>query len=121
MGQLTLPGFNEKPCPRSITMARVANYMNNHIEVETTPSRKDIRLAIDLAKQLTPLFEFNIEEHLDVVRRILRHPVSDEQILSTKSFKKIMFVEVITGIQRIGNNKYEVKLKRVIRKRNLQK
>lgn len=117
MKQLTIPTFYK---PSNITLCDVMEYVarTEHECIDYRPSRRHVRLAIDLAKQSSPLFKFRLEDNLDVIRRILNYDVDDEYILSTKTFKQILFKEIIIGVKKIEDNKFIVKLKRVKRKRN---
>jgi len=61
----------------NITLTNVLDYMaiSENADSYIPPSNKEIRLAIDLAKQLNPLFEFNVQEHVDTIRRLCRYYV----------------------------------------------
>jgi len=109
MGQLT---FNKFPKPRpNITLDQVLD-LEPHIDY--TPSNRELRLAIDLAKQLNPLFKFDVREQIDLIRRICKYDVSEQKILSVKPFKQILFKEVITSIK-YKDGSYRIKLIRVRR------
>jgi len=110
MEQLVIPIFNK---PHNVTLRKVMEYVA-YLEPEILPpSKRDIRLAIDLARQMNPLFDFNVEEQTDLIRRILKYDVEDDYILSVKPFKQILFKDIIVSIKSIGDNKFKVKLKRV--------
>jgi len=110
--QLVIPNFHN---PHDITLERVmASIAKPQIEY-LPPSNKEIRLAIDLAKQMNPLFKFHVQEHTDLIRRICRFDVSDEKILNVKPFKQILFKEIISDVVHLGDGKFKVKLKRVRR------
>ena len=110
MEQLIIPIFSK---PHDVTICKVMEYVA-YLEPEILPpSKREIRLAIDLAKQMNPLFTFNVQEHTDLIRRILRYDVDDDYILSVKPFKQILFKEIIVSIKSKGDGKYNVKLKRV--------
>lgn len=109
MGQLTIESFPKKR--PNITLDQVLCFEQ---EVDYTPSNKDIRLAIDLAKQLNPLFKFDVREQVDLIRRICKYDVSEQKILSIKPFKQILFKEVITSIK-YKDGSYRIKLIRVRR------
>jgi hypothetical protein len=115
MEQLTIPDFNR---PNSVTLKDVIEYMamsSEDVEYEE-PSNKEIRLAIDLAKQMNPLFKFDVKEQVDLIRKICKYEnLSEKKILNVKSFKEILFQEVISSVRYIGDGKYKVKLIRVRR------
>ena len=90
--------------------------MEQLVEYEPT-SNKEIRLAIDLAKQMNPLFKFDVREQIDLIRRICKDPsLKEKKILNVKPFKKILFKELITSVKYLGDNRYKVTLTRVRRK-----
>jgi len=72
------------------------------------PSNKEIRLAVDLAKQAWPM-ELDL---YDAVRSILQCNISDEKIKAVKSFKQILYKEVIV----CENGKH--KIVKILRKRS---
>jgi len=72
------------------------------------PSNKEIRLAIDLAKQMNPLFEFYVQDNIDLVRRICKYDIPQETILNVKSFKQILYKEIIVSVKHTGNGKYNL-------------
>ena len=113
--QLVITNFYK---PNNVTIRDVMKYVHtaesNLIEV-APPSNKEIRLAIDLAKQMNPLFEFHVQEHIGLIQGLCQYDVSKEKILNVKSFKQILYKEIIVGIRYIGNEQYIVKLKRVLR------
>jgi hypothetical protein len=111
--QLIISNFYK---PNNVTLSDVMEYVAKPEPFEVIPpSNKEIRLAIDLAKQLNPLFEFHVQEHTDLIRRLCQYDVSDEKILNVKPFKQILYKEIIVGVKHIGDGKYKVKLKRVLR------
>lgn len=112
--QLIISNFYK---PNNVTLCDVMEHVAKSELIEfLPPSNKEIRLAIDLAKQMNPLFEFHVQEHTDLIRRICRYDVSNEKILNVKPFKQILYKEIIVGVKHIGNGQYKVKLKRVLRK-----
>jgi len=104
MKQLIIKGFNHPP---NITISSIKRYMHDSEEY-LLPNNKEIRLAIDLAKQKAPM---NFDRN-NVVRSILRCCVSDERINNVKPFKKITKKRLIT----VSNGKARVI--NVIRNRN---
>lgn len=115
--QLTIPNFK---AGINITLDDVFRYMRYEDEpVYEEPSNKELRLAIELTKQLNPLFKFNVQEHMDTIRRICEYNVVESKVLNVKSFKQILFKEVIISVKYIGDGKYKAKLKRVRRNINL--
>ena len=86
MTQLTIKTFSKRR--PNIILERVQLFLK---EVTYEPSNKEIRLAIELAKQAAPL-KFDQE---DVVRSILQCDISNERINAVKSFKQICFKKVI--------------------------
>ena len=111
--QLVISNFYK---PNNVTLCDVMEYIAKSKPIEIAPpSNKEIRLAIDLAKQMNPLFEFHVQEHIDLIRRICRYDVSQKKILNVKPFKQILYKEIIEGVRYIGNGQYKVKLKRVRR------
>jgi len=111
--QLVIHNFKQ---PLNITLDDVLCYMVDDEPVYEPPSNKEIRLAIELAKQLNPLFKFNVKEQVDLIQRICMYPVEEDKILNVKSFKEILFKEIIIGVKYLGDGKYKVKLKRVRRR-----
>ena len=73
-------------------------------------------MAIELVKQMNPLFEFHVKEHLGAIRQICRYDLPDETILNVKPFGEILFKEIIESVIYLGDGKYKVKLKRVLRR-----
>lgn len=113
--QLVISNFYK---PNNITIRDVMKYVHTSksCPVELLPpSNKEIRLAIDLAKQMNPLFEFHVQEHTDLIRRLCNYDVPDDKILNVKPFKQILYKELITSVKHIGNGIYKVKLTRVRR------
>ena len=111
--QLVISNFYK---PNNVTLKDVMEYIAILKPVEVAPpSNKEIRLAIDLAKQMNPLFEFHVEEHIDLIRGLCNYNVSKEKILNVKPFKQILYKEIITSVKHIGNGKYKVILTRVRR------
>ena len=111
--QLVISNFYK---PNNVTLCDVMEYVARPEPIEVAPpSNKEIRLVIDLAKQMNPLFEFYVQEHTDLIRRLCLYDVSDEKILNVKTFKQILYKEIIVGVKHIGNGQYKVKLKRVLR------
>ena len=107
--QLTIKTFpKQRP---NITLERVYQHMSRNDEVDTTPNNKEIRLAIELARQHAPL----LLDHTDTVRSILQCDISNERINAVKSFKQIIYKKVIVCID--GKHKTVKRL----RKRNNSK
>lgn len=79
--------------------------------LEYEPSNKEIRLAVDLAKQAAPMRM----DHEDMVRSILKCNISNNRINAVKSFKKITKKKVIEFVD--GKHKTVT----VLRKRNVSK
>ena len=113
--QLVITNFYK---PNNVTIRDVMKYVHTAesdlIEV-APPSNKEIRLAIDLAKQMNPLFEFHVQEHIGLIQRLCQYDVLEKKILNVKPFKQILYKEIIEGVRHIGNGQYKVKLKRVRR------
>ena len=106
MKQLTIKTFpKRKP---NITLQQVVAVME---EIEYTPSNKEVRLAIDLAKHKSPL---QLDLH-DTVRSILQCDISNERINAVKPFKKIIRKKVIIMVDG------KPKTANVLRKRNVSK
>ena len=104
MTQLTIKTFPKyRP---NITLNKIHQVFQDALEYE--PSNKDIRLAVDLAKQAAPMRL----DHEDMVRSILKCDISNERINAVKSFKQILYKEVI--IYKNGKHK----IAKVLRKRN---
>lgn len=102
--QLTIETFPKyRP---NITLDRVLP-----LETCFVPGNKEIRLAVDLAKQAWPMDL----DRCDAVRSILRCNISDERIYLVKPFKKIIYKKIIV----CENGKH--KTKKVLRKRNVSK
>jgi len=111
--QLVISNFYK---PNNVTLCDVMEYIAKATPCESSPpSNKEIRLAIDLAKQMNPLFEFHVQEHTDLIRRLCKYNVPQEKILNVKPFKQILYKELITSVKHIGNGIYKVKLTRVRR------
>jgi len=126
--QLVITNFYK---PNNVTIRDVMKYVHTAesdlIEV-APPSNKEIRLAIDLAKQMNPLFRIHVQEdeeetlhsifvkeNIDLIRRICKYNILEEKIISVAPFKQILYKEIIEGVKHIGNGQYKVKLKRVLR------
>jgi hypothetical protein len=90
MKQLTINTFPEyRP---NITLERVEQYIARTKPCKS-PTNKDIRLAIDLAKQKAPM---NFDRN-DVVRSLLGCNIPDSRINKVKSFKKITKKRIIVA------------------------
>jgi len=112
MEQLVIPNFTRP----NVTIKQVMEYIATSVPpVYLRPSKRELRLAIDLAKQMNPLFDFNVKEQVDLIRGIVRYDVEENNILSVKSFKEILFTEIIVSVKCKRDNTYKVKLKKVLR------
>jgi hypothetical protein len=111
--QLVITNFYK---PNNVTLCDVMEYIAKSDPIEVAPpSNKEIRLAIDLAKQMNPLFKFHVQEHIGLIQGLCQYDVPEEKILNVKSFKEILYKEIIERVEHIGNGQYKVKLKRVRR------
>lgn len=88
MTQLTIKGFPKfRP---NITLERIIQYIARNPDYEE-PGNKELRLAIDLAKQRAP----EVDDINDIVRDIIGENIPDSKINNVKSFKKITKKKVI--------------------------
>ena len=124
--QLVISNFYK---PNNVTLCDVMEYIAKSELIEfLPPSNKEIRLVIDIAKQMNPLFEFHVQEeeedthhsifvkeNIDLIKGLCKGDVSNEKILNVKPFKQVLYKEIIVGVRHIGNGQYKVKLKRVLR------
>ena len=109
--QLTIETFPKRR--PNITLQAVARCM---AEIDPVSNNKEIRLAIELAKQKMKQEQALFELDLNViVRDILQCDISNERINTVKSFKQIIYQRRIEYID--GKHKIVKKL----RKRNISK
>ena len=78
------------------------------------PSRKELRLALELVDHINPLFKsiMTAEEKAEVIKNLFGWKVPIHRITNLPKFKKILFKVVIVSVTN-HNGKYIVKHKKV--------
>ena len=78
------------------------------------PSKKELRLALDLVDHSCPLFKniMTAEEKAEVIKNLFGWEVPIQRITNLPSFKKILYKTIIVSVTK-HNNKYIIKHKKV--------